>query len=134
MSTNNKSMALCLLCTLGCLSATTAIADAPLHTLSIKKSIRLVKLISNVVFSQVQMRGYSNVALKMDILQPELPKALPAVLFVTGGGFINANKDNYVQQRLVMAEAGYVVASMEYRVAPTVLFPAPLEDVKSAVR
>ncbi len=134
MSTNNKSMALCLLCALGGLSATAAIADAPLHTLSIKKSVPSVKLISNVVFSQVPMRGYSNVALKMDILQPESPKALPAVLFVTGGGFINANKDNFVQQRLAMAEAGYVVASMEYRVAPTVLFPAPLEDVKSAVR
>lgn len=71
MSTNNKSMALCLPCTLGCLPATAAIADAPLHTLSIKKSVPSVKLISNVVFSQVQMRGYSNVALKMDILQPE---------------------------------------------------------------
>lgn len=109
-------------------------ATSQVHELSIKKSIPSVKLISNVVFAQVPMRGYANVALKMDILQPEWPRALPLVLFITGGGFINANKDNYIQQRLAMAAAGYVVASMEYRVAPTVLFPSPLEDVKSAIR
>ena len=93
-----------------------------------------VKLISNVVFSQPSMRGFDNVPLKMDILQPASKKAIPAVVFVTGGGFINANKDNYLQQRMDIANAGYVVASIEYRVAPTSTFPAPLEDVKSAVR
>lgn len=39
-----------------------------------------------------------------------------------------------MQQWLDLAEHGYVVASMTYRVAPTSTFPAPLEDVKSAVR
>lgn len=33
-----------------------------------------------------------------------------------------------------LAKAGYVVASIEYRVAPTAVFPQPLEDVKAAVR
>ncbi|WP_409310591.1 alpha/beta hydrolase fold domain-containing protein [Pectobacterium sp. B1J-3] len=112
----------------------TAIAQSSQHELTVKPETTSVKLISNVVFSQVPSRGYSNVALKMDILQPESTKSLPVVLYITGGGFINANKDNYLQQRLKIAEAGYVVASMEYRVAPAVLFPAPLEDVKSAIR
>ncbi|WP_113627254.1 alpha/beta hydrolase [Pectobacterium peruviense] len=115
--------------------STTAINAAPnQHDITVKQETTSVKLISDVVYSQVSVRGYPNVALKMDILQPEAKKALPVVLFITGGGFVNANKDNYLQQRLNLAEAGYVVASMEYRVAPTVLFPAPLEDVKSAIR
>ncbi|MGM3172886.1 alpha/beta hydrolase [Dickeya lacustris] len=105
-----------------------------IHELTITPRQTSVKLISDVVYAQVPMRGYSNVALKMDILQPEVKSPQPVVLFITGGGFINANKDNYIQQRLAMAQAGYVVASMEYRVAPTVMFPAPLEDVKSAIR
>ncbi|ACS86940.1 alpha/beta hydrolase [Musicola paradisiaca] len=104
------------------------------HELSFTPRLPVVKLISDVVYSQVPMRGYANVALKMDILQPEAKAPQPAVIFITGGGFINANKDNYIQQRVQLAEAGYVVASMEYRVAPTVVFPAPLEDVKSAIR
>ena len=57
----------------------------------------LVKSISNVVFSQVPSRGYDNVALKMDVLQPAGKGLKPAVVFVTGGGFINANKDNGLQ-------------------------------------
>ncbi|WP_035340087.1 alpha/beta hydrolase [Dickeya sp. DW 0440] len=108
--------------------------DDNIHELAIAPRLTSVKLISDVVYAQVPMRGYPNVALKMDILQPEMKSPQPVVLFITGGGFINANKDNYIQQRLAMAQAGYVVASMEYRVAPTVMFPAPLEDVKSAIR
>ena len=33
-----------------------------------------------------------------------------------------------------LAEAGYVVSSIEYRVAPTARFPEPLEDVKASIR
>ncbi|KGA25129.1 hypothetical protein AO825_09450 [Pectobacterium brasiliense] len=122
------------LATLVMMSTTAINAAQNQHEITVKQETTSVKLISDVVYSQVSMRGYPNVALKMDILQPEAKTALPVVLFITGGGFINANKDNYLQQRLSIAEAGYVVASMEYRVAPTVLFPAPLEDVKSAIR
>lgn len=43
-------------------------------------------------------------------------------------------KANYLQQRLQIAEAGYVVASIEYIKVPTRVFPEPLEDVKSAIR
>ncbi|WP_454992093.1 hypothetical protein [Campylobacter rectus] len=33
-----------------------------------------------------------------------------------------------------MAQAGYIVAAIEYRTAPEVKFPGPLIDVKSAIR
>ena len=94
----------------------------------------LINEISNVVYEQVPMRGYPNVAMKMDILQPKSKEKLPAIVFVTGGGFINANKDNGLQLRMHLAEAGYVVSSIEYRVAPTARFPEPLEDVKASIR
>lgn len=70
----------------------------------------------------------------MDVLKPQSKEKMPAIVYVTGGGFINANKDSYMQQRMDLAEQGYVVASIEYRVAPTAIFPQPLEDVKSAIR
>ena len=93
-----------------------------------------VKLISDVVYEQVPMRGYPNVAMKMDILQPQNKEKKPAVIFVTGGGFINANKDNGAQLRMHLAENGYVVGSIQYRVAPTARMPEPLEDVKASIR
>lgn len=94
----------------------------------------IIELISNVVYEQVPMRGYDNVAMKMDVLMPQKNEKIPAIVFITGGGFINANKDSNIQQRMALAEAGYVVASIEYRVAPTATFPQPVEDVKAAIR
>lgn len=103
-------------------NAAPAIQGTPTINLELKNTSRpFVQLVSNVVYAQVPDRGYTN-------------KPHPVILYINGGGFINANKDGYMQQWLDLAEHGYVVASMTYRVAPTSTFPAPLEDVKSAVR
>ena len=102
--------------------------------LDVAKTRPYVSYISNAVYAQVPSRGYESVPLRMDILKPQAKAPMPALVYVTGGGFINANKDSYLQQRMDLAEAGYVVASIEYRVAPTAIFPQPLEDVKAAVR
>lgn len=90
--------------------------------LDVAKTRPYVSYISNVVYAQVPSRGYESVPLRMDILRPQAKAPMPAIVYVTGGGFINANKDSYLQQRMDLAEAGYVVASIEYRVAPTAIF------------
>lgn len=110
------------------------IVPAGSELISVKAERPFINYIANVVYEQVPMRGYDNVAMKMDLMVPQKKEKMPAILYITGGGFINANKDSYIQPRMDLAEAGYVVASMEYRVAPTVQFPKPLEDVKAAVR
>lgn len=93
-----------------------------------------IESILNVTYSQPAILGYSSSPLKMDILRPRSDEKYPAVVFVTGGGFLASNKGSYIQQRLAIAEAGYVVASIEYRVAPASVFPSALEDVKAAIR
>jgi acetyl esterase/lipase len=85
--------------------------------LSVPVKTPMINRISDVVYEQVPMRGYPNVAMKMDILQSKSDTKQPAIVYVTGGGFINANKDNGIQLRMHLAEAGYVVASIQYRVA-----------------
>ena len=126
-----------------CLAATPVHVDAATEGLADKVRSKVldvkiktpeIRQISNVVYEQVPSRGYAKVAMKMDILQPQQKEPLPAIVFVTGGGFINANKDNGAQLRMHLAEHGYVVASIEYRVAPTGRFPEPLEDVKASIR
>ena len=109
------------------------VSKAQSELLKVDVKTPLINQISNVVYEQVPMRGYPSVAMKMDILQPKAKEKLPAIVFVTGGGFINANKDNGIQLRMHLAEAGYVVASIQYRVAPTAKFPQPLEDVKASI-
>ncbi len=114
--------------------ATKTTAPAESKVLAVTPDRVKINFIPDVVFSQVPSRGYQNVALQMDILQPAHKEKMPAILYIPGGGFINANRANAMQERMELAEAGYVVASMTYRVAPTAQFPQPLEDVKAAIR
>ncbi|WP_071142026.1 alpha/beta hydrolase [Acidaminococcus timonensis] len=111
-----------------------AAARYPSKTLEVAPVKTEVKQVSGVVYEQVPSRGYPNVPMQLDLLQPQKKTRMPAIVYVTGGGFINANKDNGVQLRNYLAEKGYVVASITYRVAPTAKFPQPLEDVKASIR
>ncbi|WP_337798952.1 alpha/beta hydrolase [Acidaminococcus timonensis] len=111
-----------------------AAVQYPSKTLEVAPVKTEVKQVSGVVYEQVPSRGYPNVPMQLDLLQPQKKTRMPAIVFVTGGGFINANRDNGVQLRNYLAEKGYVVASITYRVAPTAKFPQPLEDVKASIR
>ncbi|WP_257164250.1 alpha/beta hydrolase [Cetobacterium somerae] len=70
----------------------------------------------------------------MDLLKPNENQLFPLVIFVTGGGFFLAPKYNYLQQRMALAESGFIVASIEYRVIPQGKFPDALIDIKNAIR
>ncbi len=54
----------------------------------------------------------------MDIQVPSTPGRKPVVVFITGGGFVLANKSASLDQRTYVADQGYVVASITYRTVP----------------
>ena len=117
------------------MSGTAQAAEAvPSKTLEVELTRAKVDSIPDVVYAQVPSRGYQNILLQMDVLKPQKKEKMPAVVYITGGGFINANRANASQERMRLAEEGYVVASINYRVAPTARFPEPLQDVKAAIR
>lgn len=93
-----------------------------------------IRFIPGIVFAQGGNFSIPNWTLKMDILQPITNKPCPAIVFIPGGGFLTAARSSWLHHRMKLSEAGYVVASIEYRVAPLTCFPEPLEDVKSAIR
>lgn len=103
-------------------------------TLNVTRRRPKIHLIPDVVYAQVSTHDFLNRALKMDLLIPATGKPLPAVIFVTGGGFISANRARCPRLRMHLADNNFVVASIEYRTAPLSKFPAPVEDVKSAIR
>ena len=82
--------------------------------------------------------AYSNVGGKqtMDVIRPRdnSAKPRPAVLLVHGGGFRAGSKEGYIPLAVKLAERGYVAATVNYRLSPGAQFPAPVEDVKAAVR
>ena len=107
-------------------------AAAPSQHLKFSLTRPQVRAISDITYAQYF--DWPKSFLKMDILQPESKEKLPAVVFVTGGGFTASPKENYLQQRVHLAEHGYFVASVEYRVIPSGMFPDPVVDVKAALR
>ncbi len=91
-----------------------------------------IDAIDGVVYSQIfRTTGVSQ--LKMSLLVPRTRELKPAVVYFPGGGFIAADNGKYCELRMALAEAGFVVASAEYRTVPDT-FPALVEDGKSAVR
>ncbi|HDY84728.1 MAG TPA: alpha/beta hydrolase [Methylophaga sp.] len=77
-------------------------------------------------------------ALASDLYLPrKLPskvKAWPVVLMVHGGGWSNRDRTdmNFISGKL--AEHGYAVLNVEYRLVPQFLYPAPVQDLQMALR
>ena len=78
-----------------------------------------------------------NIPLKMDIYYPLNGNGnWPVMIYVHGGGWTSGNKMETfgMNDVLALTDAGYLVAAVDYRLAPKFPFPAMIEDVKCAVR
>jgi len=75
--------------------------------------------------------------LKLDAYYPATANGRwPAILYVHGGSWTGGDKRSPATQpdRAALVEAGFLVASINYRLAPEYRFPAMIEDAKCAVR
>lgn len=72
--------------------------------------------------------------LKMDLYRPEEPNGA-AVMFIHGGGWTSGSKNGGSGSEMwpELLGRGYLVASIDYRLAPEDPFPAQMEDVTCAV-
>lgn len=70
----------------------------------------------------------------LDIYYPGVPaRALPAIIWLHGGGFLSGNKkhvDNYLR---ILAARGYVTVSVGYSLAPASHYPAPVLQANAAL-
>lgn len=76
-------------------------------------------------------------ALTMDIFYPDLAKSrTPAVIYIHGGGWYSGDKTTGAGLYDIpgLVKRGYVVAAVNYRLAPGFKFPVQIEDVRCAVR
>ena len=78
-----------------------------------------------------------DVALKMDVYYPERASSTWAgVMYVHGGGWVSGDKTRGagIEEVPALVEAGFLVAAVNYRLAPDYSFPAMIEDLRCAVR
>ena len=72
--------------------------------------------------------------LTLDLYRPAFAEgSLPVVVVVHGGGWTDGDKRELPDLNEYLASRGYVVASIEYRLAPRWPFPAAQEDVSAAI-
>jgi acetyl esterase/lipase len=75
----------------------------------------------------------------MDVYEPRnsAPRPLPVAIQVHGGGWVSGARstgDWFTRIEQELLERGYLVVSLDYRLAPAHKYPSQIEDVKCAVR
>ncbi len=78
-----------------------------------------------------------NLELKLDLYRPSKSAKShrrPLVVLIHGGGWKSGQREDYRPHALKVAKAGYVVASLSYRLSGVAKFPAAVRDVNAALQ
>ena len=79
-------------------------------------------------------------SLRLDLCIPDGPGPFPAVILVHGGGWNAGDKSGGPSKGYIapmhdpLTRGGFAWFSINYRLAPTHRYPAPVEDVETAIR
>lgn len=84
--------------------------------------------------SIMRQKEGSELKLAAGIDVPNTTGPKPALLWVPGGGWRGADKNDMLAEMVSFANAGYVVASMYYRSSAQGHWPDQIIDVKTAIR
>lgn len=109
-----------------------SVSDSDREIMKVEISEGQIDVISGVVYSQITSLR-ANRPLKMTLLVPRTKEPKPAIVYYPGGGFTSSDHEKYIEMRMALAKAGFVVAAVEYRTVPN-KFPALVIDGKAAVR
>ena len=89
----------------------------------------------DLVYATREGADGQDLPLRLDLLVPQTAGAKPLVVYLPGGGFVMANKKMALDRRTYVAEAGYAVASVEYRtVLNGATYRDAVADARSAIR
>ena len=76
-----------------------------------------------------------NYELGLNLFTPKVSdKALPLVVMVHGGCWIDGGRADYNYYGVKLAQLGYAAATVDYRVADQARYPAAVDDVRNAIQ
>ena len=76
--------------------------------------------------------AYGTAGQRLDVCVPQTARKKVAMLFVHGGGFRSGSRADMLPFCKLYAQGGIVAATVDYRLAPTHVFPAAWNDVREA--
>lgn len=65
--------------------------------------------------------------------QKDVTGPMPVIVNIHGGGWVYGNKEIYQFYCMNLAQRGFTVVNFNYRLAPEVKYPAPLEDINGVM-
>lgn len=88
--------------------------------------------VSHFELPYAQVLGFRPMVLDLHVPERVADQAVPVVVYVHGGGFVGGSRA--MGPWAFLLQAGYAVASVDYRLAGECVFPGPVQDVAAAVR
>jgi acetyl esterase/lipase len=83
---------------------------------------------------RVEFTRHGDQSLALDFYASAKPGRSPLVVVIHGGGWNSGTPREFEVMNHRLAQAGYAVAALEYRLAPKWTWPAPREDVLDAIK
>lgn len=84
------------------------------------------------VIADIMYQENSNAFL--DLYTPaNLEESVPVILWIHGGGFVGGSKDSRRDYAMTLAHDGYMVANIDYGLAPEQLYPGPVVQANAAL-
>ena len=71
--------------------------------------------------------------LGLDFYRARAAGQAPCVLLIHGGGWDGGSRADFRNLNVFLATQGYAVAAMQYRLAPSFRYPAPVDDARAAL-
>ena len=93
-----------------------------------------INLYSGIQYARMNGSTLLDTELKLDLLMPTSKQPVPVVVFVLGSGWRATSRERLLPQLTFLAQAGFAVASVDYRGSGEASFPEPQKDVMAAVR
>lgn len=103
-------------------------AAAPLWAADAETLSRPIRADKDVAYGEVDGRK-----LRADVYRPDDDQLRPGVLMIHGGAWTSGNKWNMSDHARQLAQAGYVVVNINYRLAPANKYPAQIDDCRRAL-
>lgn len=72
---------------------------------------------------------------KLDIYYPtDITEDLPIIVWIHGGGWVSGNKRQTSNYFKILSSHGYIVASIDYSIAPGAHYPTPVRQTMAALK